>query len=146
MFLSSDCKPAHIAKNTDLIVLQSADAQCRLVSDFQEDARTKNIPILGLVDKPAQTQLKRLYELGAQECLFSTAPEPQINTRIQSLIASSQHKSDLRSLLDARVKEAYFDPTHGPIQPSPRPAIPIKMLSTVPKRQQRLGRLDARYR
>jgi two-component system cell cycle response regulator len=111
--LSSDCKPAHIAKNTDLIVLQSADAQCRLVSDFQEDARTKNIPILGLVDKPAQTQLKRLYELGAQECLFSTAPEPQINTRIQSLIASNQHKSDLRSLLDARVKEAYFDPLTG---------------------------------
>lgn len=111
--LSSDCKPTNIHKNTDLIVLQSAEAQCRLVSDFQEDPRTKNIPILGLVDNSAQTQLKRLYELGAQECIFSTAPTPQINTRIQSLIATNQHKSELRKLLNERVKEAYFDPLTG---------------------------------
>jgi two-component system cell cycle response regulator len=111
--LSSDCKPANIRKNTDLIVLQSADAQCRLVSDFQVDPRTKHIPILALVDKQTNAHSKRLFELGAQECLFSTAPAPQINTRIQSLIASSQHKSNLRSLLDERVKEAYFDPLTG---------------------------------
>ena len=111
--LSSDCKPINIQKGTDLIVLQSADAQCRLVSDFQSHANTKNIPILALVDKPAKSQFKRLYELGAQECLFSSAPSQQINTRIQSLIASNQHKLALRSLLNERVKEAYFDPLTG---------------------------------
>ena len=111
--LSSNCKPENIQKNTDLIVLQSADAQCRLVSDFQVHPRTKDVPILALVDKPGKSQFKRLYELGAQECLFSTAPPQQINTRIQSLIATNHHKSSLRSLLDERVKEAYFDPLTG---------------------------------
>jgi|GEM_PF-2879808 len=111
--LSSDCAPNDIRKNTDLIIIQSADAQCRLLSNLQENAATKHIPTLCLVDKTAGVQIKRLYELGALECLLSTAPSPQINTRIQSLIAINQHKSKLRGLLNERVKEACIDPLTG---------------------------------
>jgi two-component system cell cycle response regulator len=108
--LSFDCKPSDVNPNTDLIILQNADAQCRLLSDFQESANTKNIPVMSLVDRPANAQVKRLYELGSQECLLSTSPPSQINARAQSLIAVNQHKSKLRGLLNERVKQACFDP------------------------------------
>lgn len=111
--LPNICTPSDIYENTGLIVIYSADAQCRLLSDLQEDPRTRQIPKLCLLESPAGQNVKRLYELGAEECLLSDMPDQRINMRIQSLIAMNAHKTKLRAILNDRVKEASFDPLTG---------------------------------
>lgn len=111
--LASSCRPSDFSRNTDMIVIQGADAQCQLLSDLQADASTQDIPILCLLDSSAGAQPKRMLELGADEVILAQSPALKINTRIQSLVAISRHKHDLKSLLDKRIKEASIDPLTG---------------------------------
>lgn len=114
----SDPKAAMDAVNEhcDLVLIDLSAKHfdgLRLAARIRSDARTRNLPILAVVDGDGSDQMVRALDLGVNDVVNRPIDSGELEARIATQIRQRQYADQLRDRLEESLEMAVTDPLTG---------------------------------